>query len=153
MHIKLFIMFAALPLVVACSGGSSPSTPPGDAGTGDTGVGNTASITLGKKLAADNACASCHGADFAGSTTGIPGYPKRNAPNLTPDNDTGVGGWSDTQLGAALRTGIDDEGGKLCSVMPRFTNFSDPDVTNVVAYLRSLPAVSKAIPESECPSK
>lgn len=106
----------------------------------------------GKKLVTSNACASCHGGDLSGSTTGVPGYPNRNAPNITPDKDTGVGGWTDAQLTNAITKGTDDEDATLCFVMPRFTNLSSTDVANVIAYLHTVPAVSKDIPDSECPT-
>lgn len=122
---------------LACSSSSSntPSTP----------------IEQGAQIVTTQGCHDCHGADFSGSAKGIEKYPTRNTPNLTPDKDTGVGGWTDTQLKTAIRTGIDDEGAELCWVMPRFKDLSDSDVANVIAYLRSLPPVAKEIPDSECP--
>ena len=105
----------------------------------------------GQAVVKAQGCTDCHGTDLSGSANGIPKYPTRNTPNLTPDKDTGVGGWSDVQLKTAIRTGVDDEGAELCAVMPRFKDLSDSDVDHVIAYLRSLPAVSKEIPDSECP--
>jgi hypothetical protein len=72
--------------------------------------------------------------------------------NVTPDKDTGIGDWDEATIKAAILTGKDDEGQDLCSVMPVFNkaNMTDVEATDVTAYLKSLPAVKKAIPESKC---
>ncbi|HEY1958778.1 MAG TPA: cytochrome c [Polyangiaceae bacterium] len=105
----------------------------------------------GKALADSLACASCHGADLAGSETpigagGALAYP----PNLTPDPDTGLGSWSDDQIATAVTTGVDDEGATLCNAMPRFSSLGADDLAALVAYLRSLPAIAHDVPESDC---
>lgn len=71
--------------------------------------------------------------------------------NLTPDQATGLGGWTDAQIIAAIRTGIDDEGHQLHPLMPyasAYHAYTDEDVAAVVAYLRTLPAVSHPMPEN-----
>jgi mono/diheme cytochrome c family protein len=140
MHVYLrsfFVGIGSVAIFAACSSSSSSST--------DTPV------SLGQQIVTTQDCAGCHGGDFAG-TVGIAEFPTMNAPNITPDKDTGVGDWTDAQLVAAIRTGVDDEGQTLC-VMPVFHTFTDTDVANVIAYLRSLPAVSKDIPDGVCPVK
>ena len=62
---------------------------------------------------------------------------------------SGIGSWSDAQILAAIRGGTDDEGAALCSAMPRFV-VSEDDAQALVAYLKSLPPVKRAIPASEC---
>ena len=68
--------------------------------------------------------------------------------NLTPDKETGLGMWTEEEIARKIRTGIDRHGGASVPVMPwpAFARFSDTDVTAIVAYLRSLPAVSHAVP-------
>jgi mono/diheme cytochrome c family protein len=70
-------------------------------------------------------------------------------PNLTPDKTTGLGDWSDAQIKKAFTEGLDDEGKALFPVMPYyvFHNISPADQQAIVDYLRSIPAVSHAIPE------
>lgn len=98
-------------------------------------------------------CASCHDpgdGSMSGSTTPLAGttvYPA----NLTTDEASGIGAWNDAELGRAIRQGIDDEGAPLCPAMPRFTLLTDTELRQIIAYLRSLPPVSKDIPESVCP--
>jgi mono/diheme cytochrome c family protein len=72
-------------------------------------------------------------------------------PNLTPDVETGVGGWSDGDLVRAIRTGIAKDGHRLSPMMPysvAMYALTDEDVAAIVKYLRSLPAVRRALPEN-----
>jgi len=135
---RKLVLFFVLAVAACYAGGppSSSSSDPADAG---------------KTVADSLACASCHGADLAGSDTpigagGALAYP----PNLTPDPDTGLGSWSDDDVARAITTGVDDEGATLCNAMPRFGSIGADDLASLVAYLRSLPAVAHDVPESEC---
>ncbi|MBX7113812.1 MAG: c-type cytochrome [Myxococcaceae bacterium] len=110
---------------------------------------NAAQVAAGKQLATDLNCTRCHGADLSGNAMGLrnkPIYPS----NLTPDKGTGLGEWTDEQIITAIRTGVDDEAEMLCSTMPRFTSLTDDNVKAIVAFLKSVPAVSKEIPASTC---
>jgi len=102
----------------------------------------------GQALVARYQCAGCHGADLSGSDWPNPGT-FAYASNLTPDPDSGLGGWTDDQIAAAIGDGIDDTGAPLCSVMPRFL-LSAAQVAGLVAYLRSVPAVVHDVPASDC---
>lgn len=71
------------------------------------------------------------------------------AKNLTPDRETGLGGWTDRQIKRAIRSGITKDGRMMhWQTMPRdiFSNFAEADLEAIVAYLRSLPPVRKTIP-------
>jgi mono/diheme cytochrome c family protein len=68
------------------------------------------------------------------------------APNLTPDRETGLGSWTDHEIGQAIREGIGRSGEKLRGDHPAayYSIMSDEDVASVVLYLRSLkPIVNK----------
>lgn len=69
--------------------------------------------------------------------------------NITPDEATGVGAWSDDQLKVAIKTGIDNKGKLLFPVMPYhvYNGMADEDLDAVIAYLRSVKAVSNSIPD------
>jgi len=130
--------------------GCSPPSPSAEEDAGPAGP-----AARGAALVGDRGCASCHQSSdptsgaLSGRTTAIvPGgaYPK----NLTPDDETGLGRWSDAAIVRAIREGIDDEGAPLCGAMPRFGDVSDADGAAIVAYLRSLPPVRRAIPKSAC---
>lgn len=119
-------------------------------------------------------CGACHtdGAlvgdpDFdrslAGSETGIayvnpldgknPGviYP----PNITPDEETGIGKWTDTQISDAIRAGIGRHGNRRIASMPwpGYARISDDDVTAIVSYLRSINAVVHQVPDEVEPGE
>lgn len=109
--------------------------------------------TAGEAAVTKYECTKCHGNDLSGTTTVYPGtmaYPA----NLTPDSDTGIGDWDLATIKTAILTGTDDEGKTLCSTMPVFSKMgmTDAEATNIAAYLKSLTAVSKDIPDSECGS-
>lgn len=129
-----------LAAVVACYDGGPPSV-----------SASSSQIAGGKALASSLACASCHGADLSGSDTPIgAGGALAFPPNLTPDPDTGLGGWSDDAIARAVRTGVDSEQSPLCAAMPRFASLDDDQTASLVAYLRSLPAVAHDVPASHC---
>jgi len=70
-------------------------------------------------------------------------------PNITPDTQTGLGGWTDGEIMRAIREGVDRNGKALFPLMPyrQYAAISDEDTRAVVAYLRSLPPVNKATAE------
>lgn len=126
-------------------------------------------VARGEYLVELLGCGACHtdGAlagdpDFerslAGSQTGIaytdplgeknPGviYP----PNITPDDDTGIGTWTDLQIANAIRAGIGRHAGRRIAWMPwqGYARISDDDVDAIVSYLRSIKAVRHKVPDA-----
>jgi mono/diheme cytochrome c family protein len=81
------------------------------------------------------------------------GLPWLVAPNLTPDRETGAGGWSDDTIARAVREGIGHDGRTLFPLMPylQYRGMSDEDLASIVVYLRSLPAVRNPLPRTEVP--
>jgi mono/diheme cytochrome c family protein len=66
--------------------------------------------------------------------------------NITPDMKTGIGGWTDEQIVTAIRLGRRPNGERILPVHP-FTSFNgmaEDDLTALVAFLRSVPPVSRA---------
>jgi mono/diheme cytochrome c family protein len=99
-----------------------------------------------------------HGAPVISGTEGggqwlnMPDLPGRVvAPNLTPDIETGAGGWTDDQFARAIREGIGYDGRALFPMMPYqgFRTMSDEDLASVVVYLRSLPPVHNQLAKTE----
>jgi len=68
--------------------------------------------------------------------------------NITSDKETGIGALSDGQIARALRFGIGREGRALLPFM-EMQGLSDEDLTAVVSYLRTQPAVKHAVPPHE----
>jgi mono/diheme cytochrome c family protein len=102
-------------------------------------------------MLAQERCAMCHDpgdGSYSGRMTPVVAmaYPA----NLTPDPDTGIGSWTDDDIRTAITTGVDDQGMDLCSVMPRFGDLSDAQLTSLIGFLRQLPAVASEVPPSMC---
>lgn len=70
--------------------------------------------------------------------------------NLTPDEETGIGTWTDEQIEVAVRIGINPSGRRLFPLMPyaSYFNMAESDMDAIIAYLRSLPAVSNEVDRS-----
>jgi mono/diheme cytochrome c family protein len=77
------------------------------------------------------------------------------APNITPDEATGAGTWTDDMLARAIREGIGHDGRGLYWGMwyQSFAILSDEDVASVVVYLRTIPAVRNALPATRLPAE
>jgi mono/diheme cytochrome c family protein len=60
--------------------------------------------------------------------------------NITPDLETGIGGWTDDQIKRAITDGIDKDGKQLFPLMPFawFKKMTADDLDAVVAYLHTL---------------
>lgn len=76
-------------------------------------------------------------------------------PNITPDNETGIGSWSDQQIESAIRIGQGRHAGRPIPVMPwqGYAKMTDEDVTAVVSYLRSIEAVRHQVPDEVVPGE
>lgn len=122
-------------------------------------VDPTAVIERGRYLVHAGGCITCHTADRPGAIPLAGGrslttpfgifYP----PNLTPDPVTGLGNWTDADLGRALRDGVAPDGSHYYPVFPypAYTGLTDADVAALGAYLRSLKPVRQETPEHELP--
>jgi len=69
--------------------------------------------------------------------------------NITPDNATGLGTWSDDQIKFAIRTGVDKDGKTLFPVMPYhvYNGMADSDLEAVIAYMHSVNAIPNQVPD------
>jgi mono/diheme cytochrome c family protein len=75
--------------------------------------------------------------------------------NLTPDQQTGLGSWTDEQIKLAIKSGVEKEGRVLFPVMPYhvYNGMADADLDAVVAYLRSVDPISNQVPASTIPTQ
>ena len=73
------------------------------------------------------------------------------APNITPDEETGIGTWSDDEIIVAIRDGLRPDGTILGPPMPSpfYREISDTDARAMVAYLRNLEPIRNVVPKSE----
>jgi mono/diheme cytochrome c family protein len=112
-------------------------------------------IAHGKALVEAGDCASCHTADpakpFAGGKRIDTPFGGIYSPNLTPDRDTGIGGWSDADFYGALRYGLDPDGSRYYPAFPYpyFTKLTRPDIAAIRAYLATLAPFESEAPPPE----
>ena len=70
--------------------------------------------------------------------------------NLTPDDDTGLGLWTEQQFVDTIRTGRrQGRGREILPPMPWpvFKNLNDADLKAMFAYLRTIPAIKNKVPD------
>jgi mono/diheme cytochrome c family protein len=69
--------------------------------------------------------------------------------NLTADQETGLGGWTDQQLTDAITKGIRRDGARSLPVMPYgpYSGMAQNDLKALIAFLRTLQPVRQATPE------
>ena len=123
-----------------------------------------ADAARGEVLFHAGSCASCHkAADGApGAAEGLPtGSAAFPTPvgifypgNLTPDEETGIGGWSGVDFVNAMVRGIAPDGRHYFPAFPYSSYRLMPveDVLDLRAYLMSLPAVDSPRREAEVPA-
>jgi mono/diheme cytochrome c family protein len=72
------------------------------------------------------------------------------AANITPDNETGIGSWTDDQIVDSIRNGKRPDGTAIGPPMPvrSYRNLSDSDALAIVAYLRSVKPVRREVEKS-----
>lgn len=87
----------------------------------------------------------------AGWDMPIPELGKVRAPNITPDVETGIGGWTDDEIARAIQEGVNKSGQALFPMMPymNFRHMDDEDLASIVVYLRTIPAVKHQMARSE----
>lgn len=88
----------------------------------------------------------------AGVNAGQERFPGRLCiRNITADQETGLGSWTDGEIIRAVREGVNKDGKGLFPIMPYFIykNVADDDIQAVVAYLRSIKPVKSVRPERQ----
>ena len=96
-------------------------------------------------------CENCHtdwdnhGARLAGGRRLATPLGVFYTPNITPDRETGIGRWSETDFIRALRKGVSPEGDNYYPSFPytSYTHLSDEDIKALWAYLRAQPVVHR----------
>ena len=111
-------------------------------------------------------CASCHAApasekcddpksrdktQLAGGRCLKTPFGTFYAPNISPDKETGIGGWSDIQFVNAMMRGVAPDGAHYYPSFPyvSYQRMRYEDVLDLKAYLDTLPAVSSNVPDND----
>lgn len=117
-------------------------------------------VAYGEYLATVAHCLDCHTPrnemgepDFARAGAGgfgiveLPDGRRLLTANITSDEETGIGDWSDEALRRALTEGISANGHILFPIMPSsfFKNATEEDLDAIIAFIRTLPPVSNEV--------
>lgn len=108
-------------------------------------------VQRGAYLARAGLCIACHtdydngGAELAGGNAISVPFGTIYSTNITPDPETGIGGWSDEEFLRAMRKGVGRRGEHLFPAFPytSFTRMTDEDILALKAYLSSVEPVGK----------
>jgi mono/diheme cytochrome c family protein len=127
------------------------------AGAVQANVSGDTRIERGRYLARAGDCAACH--TDAGRSAYAGGRPVPTpfgtiySTNITPDRETGIGGWSDEDFWKAMHEGLRPNGERLYPAFPYpwFTKLSRDDVLALKAYLDSLASVHEENKPSDLP--
>jgi mono/diheme cytochrome c family protein len=148
-------LFAASLILDGARAQEAPPTP--QAASPGVTAPEAALVEKGGYLVAAGDCVSCHtrrgGEKFAGGLPLKTPFGTIYSANITPDKETGIGDWTEEQLGRAMREGVDDEGHHLYPAFPytAYTKVTDEDVHAIYAYLKSLTPVAYTPPKNEMP--
>lgn len=103
-------------------------------------------------------CAACHTAEkggefLAGGRELKTDFGSFYTPNITPDPETGIGGWSDEDFLRAMRRGISPDGDHYYPSFPytSYARMTDADVLDLKAYLDTVPAVRNDVRDHDLP--
>jgi mono/diheme cytochrome c family protein len=105
------------------------------------------------------ACDSCHtdhpnhGAFLAGGRRMDTEFGTFYTPNITPDEETGIGAWSVEDFRRAMIEGRTPAGSHYYPVFPYrwYTGMSEQDVADMWAYLQSVPPVHNRVRPHDLP--
>jgi mono/diheme cytochrome c family protein len=109
--------------------------------TVDATTFDPALVTKGAALAAVGSCAVCHtkpgGQPFAGRYPVETPFGTIYGSNITPDQDTGIGNWSQAAFRRAMHEGVTRQGEHLYPAFPydHFTHATDADIDAIYSYL------------------
>ncbi|MGL4310007.1 MAG: c-type cytochrome [Paracoccaceae bacterium] len=117
----------------------------------DATAGLTGDATRGEQVFWAGGCASCHAAPDAkddarlllvGGQRFASPFGTFIAPNITPDPDAGIGGWSLQDLANAMQRGVSPEGQHYYPAFP-YTSYAKAelqDIADLKAFMDTLPA-------------
>jgi mono/diheme cytochrome c family protein len=146
---KFSAMMGAATAWLACAGLSNAADPDGQAYD---------RIERGRYLTAVADCFACHtglnaGKPFAGGRPIETPFGIITSSNITPDNETGIGAWSDQQFDDAVRKGERPDGSRLYPAMPfpAYTKMTRDDVLAIRAYLVTVEPVHQPVKANTLP--
>jgi mono/diheme cytochrome c family protein len=106
-------------------------------------------VERGRYLFTVASCAFCHGNNGSGGLK-VSWRPFGTlwVRNITTDQETGIGTWSDAEMARAIRSGISRNGRVLHwqgMIWDHASNWDEEDLRALIAYLRLLPPVHRVV--------
>jgi len=104
-------------------------------------------LDRGEYLARAGDCVACHttpnGRQFAGGRAMATPFGNLYVPNITPDDETGIGQWTADDFYTMMHTGVSRNGALLYPAMPfaSYTKVTREDSDAIYAYLMSVPPI------------
>jgi hypothetical protein len=79
-----------------------------------------------------------------------PRWKRLYASNITPDPETGIGKWTESDFFTAMRTGLTPDGRNLDPFMPwhLFQGITDRDLKAMWVYLRTVKPIKNKVPKN-----
>ncbi len=114
-------------------------------------------VKRGEYLTKAGDCIACHtdkdGQAFAGGHPLETPFGTFYSPNITPDQEHGLGGWSDEDFLRAMRHGTAPDGSQYYPAFPYvyYNRVTEEDILAIKAYLNKIPAISKPNKEHDVP--
>jgi mono/diheme cytochrome c family protein len=115
-------------------------------------------IERGRYLTIVGDCAGCHtlpgsGHAFAGGRPIETPFGNILAPNITSDQQTGIGAWTDDEFVDAITKGTGRNGTHLYPAMPYtyYTKVTRDDALAIRAYLNTVPAIYNSLDPNQLP--
>lgn len=124
----------------------------------------TNQVELGKYLAHNLECFSCHSSDFKTNNFLDPKLSKGYfaggnkpldkegrvmlTPNLTPDKETGIGNWSKEEFVNSVKHGLKKDEHALSYPMTPYAQLTDKEVEAIFEYLQTIPAIKNKVERS-----
>ncbi|HEX2542127.1 MAG TPA: cytochrome c [Caldimonas sp.] len=112
-------------------------------------------IERGAQMASAGNCIGCHatpdGRPFAGGLPLETPFGTLYSTNITPDEETGLGRWSQEAFDRAMREGVDRRGAHLYPAFPytHYTRVNAEDLRALYAYLMTRTPVRARAPDNE----
>ena len=141
----LIAVIAIIAVVIAYEQPELLPQSPSAVATGPT----TQVINKGEYLARAGDCVACHtapgGKEFAGGRAMPTPFGALYVPNITPDDETGIGQWTADEFYRMMHTGVSRDGTLLYPAMPfaSYTKVTRADSDAIYAYLMSVSPVKQ----------
>jgi mono/diheme cytochrome c family protein len=119
-------------------------------------------LTNGAYIFTAGGCTSCHAAPgakgedklkLAGGVALATPFGKFHVPNISPDREHGIGGWTTAEFVTAMKHGVGRNGEHLYPAFPysSYQRMRIEDLIDLKGYLDTLPAVATSAPPHELP--